>query len=127
MNVIRLESRIMNSDDNKGEVANSNDGNTEDKVVRLNDFRKVSNPQVSIHQQMHTMLAANGINFGCDQVKSDYQILAYVVQGMLDRSMGEKSDRSVFMDMLRMTLGYTEPVNEDDTTAMFGDLLSKLD
>lgn len=128
MGVVSLESRRMNSDDknNKEDAANSNDGSA--TVIQLSSRRKIANnPHESIHAQIHTVLAQHGVDFNCENVRNDYKIVAYVVQGMLDRSLGEKSDRSVFVDMLRLTLGYEEPVKHDDTNELFGDLLSKLD
>jgi hypothetical protein len=125
MTVVYLESRKMESDDTKGEAANGNVAS--DNVVQISSFRKPVDKSAGIHAQIHTVLAIHGVDFECENVRNDYKIVSYVVQGMLDRSAGEKSDRSVFVDMLRLTLGYGEPVKHDDTDELFGDLLGQLD
>ena len=110
------------------EMQESND-NTTATVVELIVNQKIAKGVAphAIYKQMEAMFTTHGVNFGCDKVRSDYKILTYLVQGMMDRAGGVSSDRCLMLDTLRHALAYEEPVNTHETNELFGDLLGRLD
>lgn len=80
-----------------------------------------------VYRQIEAILVSNGVDFSCTKIRSDYKLITYLVQGMLDRSGGVSSDRSLMLDTLRHIFEYEEPVNVHETQELFGDLLGRLD
>ena len=110
------------------EAANSNQKSAE--VIQLTINKKIAHgvPPKTVYKQMEALLQTHGIDFGCEKVRSDYKIVTYLVQGMIDRADGNTSDRSMLLDVIRYTFGYEEPIStHDETNELFGDLLGRLD
>lgn len=92
-------------------------------VVNKNIARGV--PANSVYRQLESLLMCHGVNLNDARVRSDYKIVTYLIQGMMDRVEGVRSDRCLLLDTLRLTLAYEDPL-PDDTEEIFGDLLGRL-
>lgn len=93
-------------------------------VINKNIARGV--PAKTIYRQMETLLVNHGVDMTDPKIRSDYKIVTYLVQGMMDRVEGVSSDRCLLLDTLRHTLAYEDPL-PSDTDELFGDLLGRLD
>ena len=128
MSVVQLFDQTALVD--KGETTipfESNDNNT-GEVVELFSNNKLANKVAPnpAFRQIEAALIAQGVNFRDSKIKSDYKIVTFLIQGMLDRSLGKTSDRCYLLDTLREMFGYEEPL-PNDTDELFGDLLGRLD
>lgn len=105
---------------------NDNAGTAE--VVELVINKKIAHGVApkTIYRQLEAMLVSHGVNMQDAKIRSDYKIVTYLVQGMMDRGDGISSDRCLLLDTLRHTLAYEEPL-PSDTNELFGDLLGRLD
>lgn len=128
MSVVQLFDQTALVD--KGEASalvESNDNKT-GEVVELFSNRKLAHrvaPNPAF-RQIEAALIAHGVDFRDSKIKSDYKIVTFLIQGILDRSAGESSDRCFLLDTIRELFGYEEPL-PNDTDELFGDLLGRLD
>lgn len=97
------------------------------EVVQLVVNKNIASgvPVNSVYRQMESLLASHGVNLHDAKVRNDYKIVTYLIQGMMDRVDGVRSDRCLLLDTLRHTLAYEEPLPRD-TDEIFGDLLGRL-
>jgi hypothetical protein len=106
----------------KIEPANHN----EDNVIKLVTNKKIAKgvPATPIYRQLEALLIANGVDMLEDKTASDFKVVSFLLQGMLDRTSGIISDRCILLDTLRLALAYEVP---SDTEELFGELLGRLD
>lgn len=129
MTVVSLFDRDQLSAETKRvipEPANSNNETaTIIELVRNKDIAHGVKPN-TVFKQAKAMLQTFGVDFNDPKVQSDFKVVTFLMQGMLDRSIEPTSDRCVMLNSLRMMLAYEEPL-PNDTQELFGDLLGRLD
>ena len=105
-----------------------NDNAAPAAVVELVINKKIAHGVAprTIYRQLEALLVNHGVDMTDAKIRSDYKIVTYLVQGMLDRGDGISSDRCLLLDTLRHTLAYEDPL-PSDTQELFGDLLGRLD
>jgi hypothetical protein len=112
-------------------VANDDETNDSSNVICLvvpKARRAHGVPGSIIHKQLEAMLVNHGIDFTCTSTRSDFKMITYLVQGMMDRVAGNTaSDRCLMLDLLHLTFAHEEPVCNNETQQLFGDLLGRLD
>lgn len=131
MGVVHVFGRLEST--NKGETVvglpESNDNDETAEVIQLVVNKKIAHgvAPLPVFREIEAALVKNGADFSCPKMRSDYKILTYLVQGMMDRTTGKSSDRSMMLDVILDAFGYEEPVNTHETQELFGDLLGRLD
>ena len=118
--------RAEGEDSSKNSVNHEDNDNITGEVVQLVINKRIAHgvPPSTVYRQIEALLVTHGVDFSCPKIRSDYKIITYLVQGMMDRSGGQTSDRCMLLDTLRHTLAYEVP---SDTEEVFGDLLGRLD
>lgn len=100
--------------------------NQYDNVVKLVTNKKIAKgvPATPIYRQLEALLVTNGVDMLDQKTASDFKVISFLLQGMLDRSDGIISDRCIMLDTIRLALAYEVP---SDTEELFGELLGRLD
>ena len=82
-----------------------------------------ANPLFQIGKDLQSVLEKHGVDYSNEKIRQDHLAIIYLVQAMLDRSLGKKSTNIVMLECIRESLGYMEdPINDDK----FDDLLGHL-
>jgi len=122
----------LRNEDSSGERATPeavNENRKPAEVVELVINSKIAKgiPAKTIYRQMEALMVTHGVDFSCEKTKSDYKLITYLLQGVMDRVDGTlSSDRSLWLQTLRVAFETEVPI-PDDTEEKFGDLLSQFD
>ena len=121
---------------NKGALAAmaANNDTTSADVICLTSHRKVVAEKsyipdlqpgtVAVH--LYRFLKDRGVSIDSQDSCSDFKIIAYMIQGMMERQNPENSDRRILLDVLRQAFDYDKPPVGETTDELFGELLRQI-
>lgn len=90
---------------------------------QVSNQKPAANPLLQIGKDLQGVLQQHGVDYSNEQIRNDHLTIMYLVQAMLDRSLGKDSPNVLMIECIRQSLGYMEDPVDDNT---FEDLLDKL-
>jgi hypothetical protein len=100
---------------------------TKGQVIELVVNKKIAHgiPARPLYLEIEAILRRSGVDFSCHRIKSDFKMISYLIQGMIDRGEGCDSSKTQFLECMKL-MDFHEP-SVEETNELFGDLLGKLD